>query len=144
VSEQVFFGEELRLESGNTVRVRKWGWREIKRHAALFKDVISSLLDAFQDVGLTGNGTDADVMTALQAKLPTLIDTTTDNAEKLLVAALENGDADLDKLYGAEDPIDVIIKAIEVNKILSAVGKVQAFLQATRPAKGTIEVPRTN
>jgi hypothetical protein len=131
-----FFGEELQLESGGTVRVRKWGWREIKRHAGLFKELITGFADAAQGLKLTAGGaTDEEIMQLLAAKAGELIDAATDNTEKILIAALEHGEADLDKLHGLEDPVDVILAAARINKVVTAVGKVQAFvMQARRPA----------
>jgi hypothetical protein len=112
--------QDVELLSGETVRVEPWSWLELmgnlKTIASIVADVTSSAADLTKPEAIEG-------IVLRQAN----------RLEGLIVASLKNGKDDMAKLRGLEDIVDVLTAVIEVNGVMSAVGKIQGMVGSFKP-----------
>jgi hypothetical protein len=122
-------GVTITLASGDTVLVRPWGFDHLSDNIAVLTEIardVMGLVDA--------DSTAEDVLAeAVQRNMRRF--------RGLLVASLEHGEDDLQRLAGISDIVDVIDAIITANGILDAVSKVQARYQQYRERTTTTPNP---
>lgn len=114
-------GKHVELACGETVLVRPWGWDHLTQNTAVLTDVV---IDTFNAIASSDDdeATGAAISGAITRNLAKL--------RALLIASLENGEADLDKVAGLGDVVSVVDAVIETNEIVEALAKGRARYRA--------------
>ncbi len=132
-------GIHVELASGDRVLVRPWGFDHIGDNSGILFDIGADVMRAWdratvERVAEGGDRDDEGAQSAASEAADALIrQTIVRNVKRfrgLLAASMEGGDADVDKLQGILDLVNVIDAMLETNGILEAVEKVQARTRA--------------
>lgn len=117
-------GVTVTLASGETVLVRPWGFDHLADNIATLTEIARDVLTLIDEGAPDTESPEEAITLAVQRNIRRF--------RGLLVASLEHGEDDLQRLAGIGDIVDVIDAIITANGIMDAVSKVQARYQQYR------------
>jgi hypothetical protein len=138
------FGRHITLDCGDRIFVRKWGWDETETNLASLWMVLSDATN--EGFGLFPALAGIAIALPPGSEIPDELlerwQRTWRGLRALLADTVEGGEEALEKVRGLSDQVSLIEGMIDVNGVLSAVGKLRALLLALTGTSET-ESPET-